>query len=63
MIKKVAKDRGLELVLFKESEDAKPANLDELLQRMSRRKVLYNANSIDITDEVLTRLNEAYKGK
>lgn len=62
-VEKVAKARGYDVVLFKESPDLQSQNLEELLQQMARRKVLYSEPSLDITEEVLLRLNEDFKAK
>jgi Skp family chaperone for outer membrane proteins len=59
-VEKVAKERGFQLVLFKESPDQATRNYDELLEQVSRRKVLYSDPSLDITNEVLKRLNRDY---
>jgi len=61
IIEHVSKDRGFDLVLFKESNDLQSRNLDELLQQMARRKVLYSSQTLDLTEEVLIRLNQEYK--
>ena len=59
---KVAKARGVQLVLFKESSDQAADNLEDLLQQMSRRKVLYSDPSLDVTEDVLRQLNQDYAG-
>jgi Skp family chaperone for outer membrane proteins len=62
-VEKVAKERGYQLVLFKESPNLTSRNYDELLEQMARRKVLYSDASLDITDDVLKRLNRDYAVK
>ncbi len=62
-IEKVAKERGYQLVLFKESPNLVSRTYDELLEQISRRKVLYSDPSLDITDDVLKRLNRDYAVK
>lgn len=62
MVKTIAREKGLDLVLFKEGEDTKARNLNEMLQTMSTRKVLYSSANVEITEEILTRLNERYSG-
>jgi len=57
---KVAKERGFQLVLFREASDQPVRTLDELLQQMARRKVLYSDPSLDITESVLRQLNQDY---
>lgn len=61
VIEKISKERGYQLVMFREPSDQMGNNLEELLQTMARRKVLYNAPSLDITEDVLMRLNEEFK--
>ncbi len=60
-IAKVAKERGYDLVLYIEPAQQETRTLEEMLQVIARRKVLYNDPSLDITDLVLPRLNEQYK--
>ncbi len=60
---KIAKQRGYDLVLFKEADDQPSRTLDELLQQMARRKVLYSDGGLDITEDVLVQLNSDYKAK
>ena len=62
-IEKVAKERGYQLVLFKESPNLVSRTYDELLEQISRRKVLYSDPSLDITDDVLKRINRDYAVK
>ena len=62
-IEKVAKERGFQLVLFKESPNLVSRTYDELLEQISRRKVLYSDPSLDITDDVLKRINRDYAVK
>ena len=50
-----------DMVFFKENSDTKPTTLEQLFQQITTRKLLYSSNSIDITDEVLIKLNEDYK--
>jgi Skp family chaperone for outer membrane proteins len=59
-IEKVAKERGVQLVLFKESPNLVSRTYDELLEQISRRKVLFSDPSLDITDDVLKRINRDY---
>lgn len=60
-VAQVAQDSGYDVVLFKESApefDAEnPQQLSTLIQV---RKVLYAADSIDITSQVIQRMNNAY---
>jgi Skp family chaperone for outer membrane proteins len=62
-VDKVAKERGYQLVLFKESANLTSRTYDELLEQIARRKVLYSDSSLEITDDVLKRLNRDYAVK
>lgn len=59
-VEKVAKEKGYQLVLFKESPNLVTTKYDELLEQMARRKVLFADSSLDITDDVLKQLNRDY---
>lgn len=63
MIAKVAKQRGVILVLQREPETLETQNTAELLRQIYGRKVLYSADELDITETVLLSLNQAYKAK
>jgi len=63
MIGRLAKDRNIRLVLFRERDQIESDNTPQLLNQIERRKVLYADDGIDITDQVLGRLNEAYQKK
>jgi Skp family chaperone for outer membrane proteins len=61
VIAAVAGERGFNLVLYR---DADPVDTDEtleLLAQIRNRKVLYNDANLDITADVLARLNESYR--
>ena len=61
VIEAVSRQRGVDMVLFYEKEmqfDEDPRNLVNVIQR---RKVLYAADSVNLTDEVLAELNSAYQ--
>lgn len=58
-IKQVAESRGLDIVLFQDRFDPKnPPN--KIIERMGPRRVLYARKYLDLTDEVLRLMNEAY---
>lgn len=61
-IEKLSKDRGIQLVFFRIDEMGETQNTQELLQQIERRRVLYAADSADLTDAVLVKLNEQYRG-
>lgn len=56
----IAKAKGLDLVLYREGKIPATQNITELLRVVRARKILYSANTIDITEETLRRINEAY---
>ena len=57
----VAKDKGLDLVLYRDGELVDTDETLELLAQIRTRKVLYSDDRLDITAEVLDRLNAAYR--
>lgn len=58
MIGQVAQEAGYDLVLFEEGVPTFNAeNLQQLGAQIGLRKVLYASDSIDITDEVMRRMN------
>ena len=59
-ISRVANMKGLPLVLDKDNMDLKPKSLQELYNLIRGRKVLYSAPTIDISNEVLQNLDQAY---
>lgn len=61
-VEHVAKAQGWHLVLFKESQTLQSRNSTELVQEMfGRRKVLYSDASLDVTEAVLSELNQRYR--
>lgn len=60
MVTVIAKARGLDLVLYREGKIPPTQNITELLRVVRARKILYNADTIDITEETLRRINETY---
>jgi len=60
MVAAVAKERGYDLVLYRESEPLS-AEGQEIVRQIQSRKVLYASEKIDLTETVLGRLNQAYK--
>ena len=61
-IASIAKDRNLDLVLFSETFDP-TAQPKDMLNRMATRRVLYARPALDITDELITRLDKQYKDR
>lgn len=60
-IARVAKQAGYDLVLYREQIDIKSKTTPELYQKIAQRKVLYAADTIDITRTVLDELNRRYR--
>ena len=60
-IERVARDRGLLLVLTKDRFDESHSNIQTLISNIAGRNVLYAHGSVDITQDVLKSLNAAYK--
>lgn len=60
-IEAVAKQEGYSLVLFRDSRDSAAESMQEFVTKMQSRKVLYNADSLDITSTVLNKMNLAYQ--
>ena len=63
MVAKVAKQRGVEIVLYRKNEEQSAENMAQMLQQMELRKVIYASNNVDITDSVLLGLNAAYRAE
>jgi Skp family chaperone for outer membrane proteins len=61
MVGLIAREQGVQIVLSRMGEDLQSENTPQLLQQIERRKVLYATDSVDLTDTVLKRLNEAYR--
>ena len=61
VIAQVAKQRGIDVVLYVEREVVQTEDTRELLTMIERRKVLYASDQVDLTQTVLARLNEAYR--
>lgn len=57
----VARRRGVQVVLYSNRESMETRDIQELLQFIERRKVLYADASVDITEEVLGRVNRTYR--
>jgi len=61
-ISKVAREQGIRIVLYHESSGlSEKAGLQQLLAEIGRKKVLYRDPGLDITQNVLLRLNQNYR--
>ena len=65
-IGKVATEAGYDMVLFKEKTMALPqANMkpDTLSAMLQMRKVIWVRNDLDITDQIVLRMNNEWKNR
>jgi Skp family chaperone for outer membrane proteins len=62
-VETAAKEGGIQIVLFKQRPNLQARDTRELLEQIRSRKVLYSDPGVDITQLVLTRLNDAYRAK
>ena len=62
-IETVAKEEGYDIVLYLDLTDIHGDTFPDLLEKIRERKVLYSSKNIDITQNVLDSLNQAYKLK
>jgi len=60
-VAQAAKRQGVSVVLQREQEQLNTDDTKAMLQQIYNRKVLYFNESLDITDAILTSLNQAYK--
>lgn len=62
-VAQAAKRQGVSVVLQREQEQLNSDDTKAMLQQIYNRKVLYFNESLDITDAILTSLNQAYKAR
>lgn len=60
-VSQVARERGYDLVLARDSVDVASQTEQELFDKMIQRKCLYSSPQIDLTEDVAQRVNAAYK--
>ena len=60
MVGAIAEAKGMDLVLYREGSAPPTKNIAELLRAIQTRKILYSADTIDVTEETLRRLNDTY---
>jgi len=58
IVSELAKEKGLDLVLEKDEIDEISLSVNEISQTIRTHKVLYSGGCIDITDEVVARLDK-----
>ncbi len=65
-VTEVAKNKGLDLVVAEQATempaDMDQINVDQLKALINQRNILYAAEGLDISNEVITRLDATYKG-
>lgn len=59
----VAKRRGFKVVLYRRAGRLMGKNPTELLADIARRTLLYSDPAVDVTAEVLSAMNEAYRAE
>ncbi|MCC6358412.1 MAG: OmpH family outer membrane protein [Phycisphaerales bacterium] len=62
-IKDLAEKDGIELVLYRDEFVATTYNVEQVREQIRARKVLYAAGATDITQQVIQKLNEAYRAQ
>lgn len=60
VVGQVAHQKGYDMVLFHSTEEVKSDTTPELLAQISRRTVLYSAEDLDVTADVIAQLNDEY---
>jgi Skp family chaperone for outer membrane proteins len=58
---KAAEENGIQIVLYRSREKLQTENTSQLMQQMALRTILYASDNVDVTETVLTRLNQAYR--
>jgi Skp family chaperone for outer membrane proteins len=58
-VAEVAKDQNFQIVIS--SDESNAESKPDVFRKIERKKVLYAAPGLDITDSVLTKINDAYK--
>jgi Skp family chaperone for outer membrane proteins len=61
MIARVAKEQGIQVVLYQDHREELGAEYAQVLDSISRRKVLYSDPAADLTAIVLRHVNEAHR--
>jgi hypothetical protein len=57
MTGEMAQQKGLELVLDVDEPEFPAASADELMMTLSTNKALYSGGCVNLTDEIVTRLD------
>ena len=59
-VAELAKQRGIDIVIYRDGRALAGRSIQDIQRQMSGRKVLYAAGELDITDEVLKKMNAAF---
>ena len=62
-IAEVAKERGFDIVIYREAVDVASQTTAQLLQKIALRKCLYARPALDLTQAVLERANQNYRAR
>ena len=60
-IKAVAIERGIDIVLQAHQMNFESPSVNELFQKAALHKVLYHSEHVDITKDVLARVNDTFR--
>ncbi len=60
-VNRMARQKGLTLVLNKDEMSVRQRNLDDLLSMIRSRRILYSAPTLDLTAEILENLDKDYE--
>lgn len=60
VVEEFGRSNGFDLIMKWESVDIKSETLDELLYKINQKTVLFAADTVDITQQVIDRMNEKY---
>ena len=60
-VETIAAETGYDLVIYRDATDIKSDKLADMREKILQRKVLYAKPQIDLTDQVLQHMNQAYK--
>lgn len=59
-VAELARQRGIDIVIYRDGRAMGGRSVQELQRQMSGRKILYATGRLDITDEVLKKVNAAF---
>lgn len=60
-VSQIAGERGIDLVVYAQEPKVEGETLKDMRENILQRKVIWSAKQIDITDQVLQRLNRDYE--